>query len=294
LLGMSNQGVGVLELTAQNVFHLRVPYSSSPDALKPYKAFGRLLGLAVLEGVCFGASLSVVILKQLLQRTVEWTDVQFIDASFYRSMQSILSTDFDSSPLELYFTVTTKTGGVCSDVELVSGGSRKKVDNCNKLDFVTLQAMHFMLGGRKPALGELVKGFRDVMSSKLVTILHTTELNDLLAPQVFSWQRLQSVMDYDSCNANSPIIKWFWQAVQGLDVEGMRMLLLFWTGNANVSPFLKKGDITIDFASQKRKSLPEASTCSMLLMLPNYATFDELQRGLLVAIQYGAAGYDHV
>jgi hypothetical protein len=99
----------------------------------------------------------------------------------------------------------------------------------------------------------------------------------------------------------TPVVAWFWAAVEAMDVEQCGKLLHFCTGSTRV-PATGFTNLQGYGGAQHRfrisrddrgpGMLPTASTCFNTLRLPEYGSADELQTKLAVSLAAGLNGFD--
>ena len=99
-----------------------------------------------------------------------------------------------------------------------------------------------------------------------------------------------------SCNPDSSVVKWFWQAVESYDEERRARLLQFVTGSSRVplqgfkalqgstgatGPRL----FTIHLSDVSPDNLPKAHTCFNRIDIPPYESYEKLYEKLTQAIE---------
>ncbi|ETO02361.1 hypothetical protein RFI_35075, partial [Reticulomyxa filosa] len=99
------------------------------------------------------------------------------------------------------------------------------------------------------------------------------------------------------------VIQWFWTYVKSLNKEGLKHLLLFWSGTCSLPLYgFSKNDHsnndhqqwsidTLESDEHDSKFLPKASICSYSLHIPNYISYDILKNKFDVVLQFGYFGY---
>eukprot|EP00639_Heterosigma_akashiwo_P007751 CAMPEP_0194598844 /NCGR_PEP_ID=MMETSP0292-20121207/27256_1 /TAXON_ID=39354 /ORGANISM="Heterosigma akashiwo, Strain CCMP2393" /LENGTH=294 /DNA_ID=CAMNT_0039459893 /DNA_START=18 /DNA_END=902 /DNA_ORIENTATION=+ len=93
-----------------------------------------------------------------------------------------------------------------------------------------------------------------------------------------------------------PLARAFWEVAAALAPPALRALLRFWSGSAH-PPFAgadreeEVWTITFDHTDNP-SNLPQATTCDRNLFLPPYKSKEELKKKLLMAMEFGAAGFD--
>jgi hypothetical protein len=89
------------------------------------------------------------------------------------------------------------------------------------------------------------------------------------------------------------VVGWFWRAVESLTPQRRSALLQFWTGASTLGPTGFDGcEFRLTLAHHLAPhSLPESQTCSRTIKLAEYGSFDQLRRKLIMALDFGAAGF---
>lgn len=97
---------------------------------------------------------------------------------------------------------------------------------------------------------------------------------------------LQEITQYEGgFDANSTIIKWFWEIVHAYEDKDKKRLLFFATGSDRV-PIGGLGQLSFTISKNGPDSmrLPTSHTCYNTLMLCTYDTKERLEERLLTAI----------
>ena len=89
------------------------------------------------------------------------------------------------------------------------------------------------------------------------------------------------------------VVGWLWRAVESLTPQRRSALLQFWTGASTLGPTGFDGcEFRLTLAHHLAPhSLPESQTCSRTIKLAEYGSFDQLRRKLIMALDFGAAGF---
>jgi hypothetical protein len=110
---------------------------------------------------------------------------------------------------------------------------------------------------------------------------------------------LKANTEYTGYSAASPVVQWFWDVVRAFNKEDMARLLQFITGTSKVplEGFRALQGISgpqhfqIHKAYGAPERLPSAHTCFNQLDLPEYASKEQLQERLLLAIHEASEGF---
>jgi E3 ubiquitin-protein ligase HUWE1 len=191
---------------------------------------------------------------------------------------------------------TEKAASSSWQVELKEAGSKIPVTNANKHEYVELASMRRLVTGIQPQLDAFKAGFREVFPSELLEKFTEDELELVLcglpAIDVQDWRA--NSLYRAGYTAESDVVVWFWEIVEGWDQAMRARLLQFVTGTSNVPTggfgelygangpklfqIIRVFDVT---------RLPQANTCFNELLLPPYASKEILAELLCMAILDG-------
>ncbi|EQC29664.1 hypothetical protein SDRG_12668 [Saprolegnia diclina VS20] len=276
------------------------------DVYKLYRCLGRLFGLAVRHGIVLGARFPLVFWQVLMEApTVQWTDLVSDDPALRRSLEATLAHDF-ATPWDLTFEmcdhVEYNGAMLTAQVELQPRGFETPVTNDNKEAYVLALAMHHFCSNRD-ALDAVRVGLYDVVPKREIALLRPDELQRVLAgDQALDMAALQAHVTYGRHgSAEHPTIRHFWAVVDGMAEPTQRELLVFWSGSSlpPLFGFAHADEVvwSIDVVAVpdgKTPPLPQAHTCDRKIVLPAYATQDELATKLALALEFGTFGYDRI
>ena len=308
--------------------------SLTSQSLMYYELAGRVLALCLVHGVPTGISVSYSLLSLVCGGHVTLTDMKEFDVDIYRSFLHMVrrfsekeqrdrsrgaaepASDDDEPPL--YFTCDVTVDGRRVEQELVPRGATTVVQASSLSLFLRLYSSQRIFGPLAPAANAFAAGFNAIVPRALLAILSPTELHALLQgqPTGASVAALRSRVSYhDGLQADSALVRWFWEWVDTLPDDGLRRLWSFWGGHevlgwpavrgqgAGEGWHIERGeDEPEDWSSGARRAkgkradvervlLPSSSTCTYTLRLPRYATKEQLQRGMTLALEYGAKGF---
>ncbi|ETO05461.1 hypothetical protein RFI_31935, partial [Reticulomyxa filosa] len=268
------------------------------------------LGLSLINGVPIGVKLSNGILKHLLgqEKDLDWTDLEHFDEKMFHTFQGWMDNTSKRGfqmhqTYGLHFVIYDDVSK--SEVLLCEHGDQIELTNQNKERYVRLYTKHRLTLNVISQLQSLQKGFWSLFPRSIVhKSLSADHLRQALAGSddidIEEWQKH---VDYDDCSANDNVIQWFWTYVKSLDKEGLKHLLLFWSGTCSLPLYgfskskystHKHEQWSIDISKQNQHdptSLPEASTCDYSLHIPNYSSYDILKSKFDVILQFGYFGY---
>lgn len=269
---------------------------------KLYSFVGTILGMAVYHGKLFHSYFLHSFYKSLVDVSVDMDDLKHYDESIYKSLKYILETDGCTKELELDFTLSeayvspfqTPGGGPTSRiVELKPDGAATPVTEENKAEYVRLCMEHYLCGtaAQMNAIKETFYQF--CPKDLLLELFSWHELSELIGgTPTIDIEDMRHFAEYRGYAANAPVVQWFWELVNSMTQEDLRLLLRFVTGTDKVpvggfeflygSNGLQK--LTLNKAA-KKTGLPAAHSCFNRLDLPEYADKGQLRDALLYAIR---------
>jgi len=283
--------------------------NSSLFDIRQYRFLGILLGMCLYHGDLISFRFSRPFLKLLLGKPVQFSDLEEVDPTYYRSLCWILESkkhDNQEDPVEqlgIHFNVEIKDdqNGEVRSFELLPGGKDLLVTNRNKRHFVELVAEWRLECSIKRKLEAIQEGIAQVFEPKRLCIFNENELELILSGvpkiDVNDWKRNTMLSGYKETDHQ---ISWFWNIVEHSMDEGERALLLqFATGTSSI-PMGGIGELqgingdqkfTICAVHKSDEYLPTASTCFNMLKLPRYSSFEKMEQKLLFAIRFGHEGF---
>lgn len=188
--------------------------------------------------------------------------------------------------LDLNFTAETDFFGRKEVVELVPGGREIRVTEANKRQYVNLIARHRMTTSIRSQIASFLEGFWELVPRDLISIFNDHELELLISglPDI-DLDDLRANTEYSGYSAASPVVRWFWEVLEGLDKQALALLLQFVTGTSKVplEGFKALQGISGPQRFQIHKAygppdrLPSSHTCFNQLDLPEYETKEQLQ-----------------
>jgi E3 ubiquitin-protein ligase HUWE1 len=130
--------------TTRFLFWLQTAFPSNqthapinPDHLDYFNFIGRVIGKALLDGLCLEVHFTRSLYKHILGQEVTVSDMEDLDTEMYKGLQDLLSIDMDSSEVfECYFAYEEEHFGTVVTKELVPNGKMLRVTEKNKGEYV--------------------------------------------------------------------------------------------------------------------------------------------------------------
>ncbi|KAK4689594.1 E3 ubiquitin-protein ligase HUWE1, partial [Tremellales sp. Uapishka_1] len=270
----------------------------SSDHLSYFKFIGRVIGKAVYDGRLLDAYFNRAFYKQILGRSVDMRDLESIDPEYHKSLQWMLENDI-TGIIDQEFTTEDDQFGEKTIVELKEGGAKIPVTEENKEEYVQLVVSYRLDHSIKAQIKAFLEGFYDIVPRALVQIFEPDQLELLISGiATVDVDELKNASQMTGWKAGDPEIAWFWRAIRSFSQEDRSRFLMFVTSSSRVPlggfAQLQGSSGTQPFQIQKlyakEGSLPQASTCFNLLLLPTYTSYEQLREKLLFAV-YETGGF---
>ena len=301
----SSYNLRLFEVTPLETLAVNPRLSYDFEMLPHYEFLGRVLGKAVYESILVEPQFCLPFLNQLLGKPNSLEDLKNYDPEIYSNLTKLLNAPAeDINSMGLSFEMTTWTGDSTQTVELMPGGNAIAVTKQNAVKYVHLIANQRLNVETAQATKAFLRGFRDLIPASWVRLFSAYELQKLIsgddAVKSIDVSSLKASMHYAAgYHPSQPVIQWFWEIIEELDVGQQRKFLKFMTscsrqpllGFSSMAPAPCVQQIRIpDHLRDLDNSspLPTSSTCMNLLKLPNYRSKELMKKKLLAAIESGA------
>ncbi|TRY89279.1 hypothetical protein DNTS_014789 [Danionella cerebrum] len=252
-----NPYYGLFEYSANDTYTVQISPMSAfvENHLEWFRFSGRILGLALIHQYLLDAFFTRPFYKALLRLPTDLSDLEYLDEEFHQSLQWMKDNDI-TDVLDLTFTVNEEVFGQVTERELKSGGTNVQVTERNKKEYIERMVKWRVERGVVQQTQALVRGFYEVVDSRLVSVFDARELELRFNNE----QRLRLLQ--------------FVTGTSSVPYEGFTAL----RGSNGLRRFCieKWGKIT---------SLPRAHTCFNRLDLPPYPSYTMLYEKLLIAVE---------
>ncbi|XP_055006853.1 LOW QUALITY PROTEIN: E3 ubiquitin-protein ligase HECW1 [Boleophthalmus pectinirostris] len=290
-----NPYYGLFEYSANDTYTVQISPMSAfvENHLEWFRFCGRILGLALIHQYLLDAFFTRPFYKALLRLPTDLSDLEYLDEEFHQSLQWVKDNDI-TNILELTFTVNEEVFGQVTERELKSGGANIQVTEKNKKDYIERMTKWRVERGVVQQTEALIRGFYEVVDSRLVSVFDARELELVIAGRVeIDLNDWRNNTEYRGGYHDGHIVmRWFWAAVERFNNEQRLRLLQFVTGTSSV-PYegfaaLRGSNGLRRFCIEKWgkiTSLPRAHTCFNRLDLPPYPSYSMLYEKLLTAVE---------
>ncbi|KAJ8931387.1 hypothetical protein NQ314_015705 [Rhamnusium bicolor] len=240
-------------------------------------AESRILGIAVFHNHQLEGGFTLPFYKQLLNKPITLQDIEGVDPELHRSLTWMLENNIDGV-LDTTFSVENNSFGVIKVHELKPGGATITVTEDNKREYVKLYVNYRFMRGIEQQFLALQKDLPNLF-------LRSIDIAD--------WR---SHTRLKHCTPETPVVQWFWQAVESYSEEMRARLLQFVTGSSRVplqgfkalqgstgaaGPRL----FTIHCVEVPPQNLPKAHTCFNRIDIPPYESYQVLLDKLTQAVE---------
>ncbi|XP_051557630.1 E3 ubiquitin-protein ligase HECW1-like isoform X1 [Myxocyprinus asiaticus] len=290
-----NPYYGLFEYSANDTYTVQISPMSAfvENHLEWFRFSGRILGLALIHQYLLDAFFTRPFYKALLRLATDLSDLEYLDEEFHQSLQWMKDNDI-TDVLDLTFTVNEEVFGQVTERELKSGGTNVQVTEKNKKEYIERMVKWRVERGVVQQTQALVRGFYEVVDSRLVSVFDARELELVIAGtaeiDLNDWRNNTEYRG--GYHDGHIVIRWFWGAVERFNNEQKLRLLQFVTGTSSV-PYegftaLRGSNGLRRFCIEKWgkiTSLPRAHTCFNRLDLPPYPSYTMLYEKLLIAVE---------
>uniref|UniRef100_A0A7M4FJC7 HECT domain E3 ubiquitin protein ligase 3 n=1 Tax=Crocodylus porosus TaxID=8502 RepID=A0A7M4FJC7_CROPO len=262
----SNQGNSTGE--ARDMY---VPNPSCKDFAK-YEWIGQIMGAALRGKEFLVLALPGFVWKQLMGEEISWSkDFPALDSVLVKLLEVMEMMDKDTFEFKFGNELTYTT--VLSDqrmVELIPSGSNTVVKYEDRKEFIRL-VRKARLEESKEQIAAMQAGLLKVVPQAVLDLLTWQELEKKVCgdPEV-TVDALRKLTRFEDFEPSDTRIQYFWEALNNFTNEDRSRFLRFVTGRSRLPARIY---IYPDkLGSESTDALPESSTCSSTLFLPNYAT----------------------
>ncbi|MEJ1284509.1 hypothetical protein NN561_015494 [Cricetulus griseus] len=290
-----NPYYGLFEYSANDTYTVQISPMSAfvENYLEWFRFSGRILGLALIHQYLLDAFFTRPFYKGLLKLPCDLSDLEYLDEEFHQSLQWMKDNNI-TDILDLTFTVNEEVFGQVTERELKSGGANTQVTEKNKKEYIERMVKWRVERGVVQQTEALVRGFYEVVDSRLVSVFDARELELVIAGtaeiDLNDWRNNTEYRG--GYHDGHLVIRWFWAAVERFNNEQRLRLLQFVTGTSSV-PYegfaaLRGSNGLRRFCIEKWgkiTSLPRAHTCFNRLDLPPYPSYSMLYEKLLTAVE---------
>ncbi|OQR99390.1 HECT E3 ubiquitin ligase [Achlya hypogyna] len=275
--------------------------ASSVHYLDAFRAAGRFVGRALLDGQVLPLHFNPVLFKALLGLPFTLDDVETLDRTLYKSLRYLLE-NRHVDELALTFSVTQLRDGKPIELDLVPHGQDVPVTDGNKHAYVERMMRHLLFERIQDPLHAMIQGLYDIIPPELILVFDHKELELILCGQsdidLDDWETNTVV---SSNLKNSAVLEWFWSIVQSLSLSEQAKLLQYATGSSRVPVQGFQGltsydgkicYFTLKGVNYHTGAYPVAHACYNRIDLPLYPTRELLEDAIKTLLLSDPTGFN--
>ncbi|XP_070563097.1 E3 ubiquitin-protein ligase HECTD3-like isoform X2 [Ptychodera flava] len=247
-----------------------IPNPSCKELAK-YEWIGQLMGGCLRSKEHLVLALPSYVWKQLAGERVSWArDFITVDAAEVKLIETIESMDretFDANFAgELTYTVVLSDHSI---IPLVEGGADKCVQYDDRQKYCK-EVQGVRMKECKLQTDSIRRGLLKVIPQAVLDLLTWQELEKRICgdPEI-TVEALKKTTYYEDLEQTDTRVKYLWEAMTNFTNEDRSRFLRFVTGRRRLPAPLY---VCPDKRSDSADALPESSTCSSTLFLPNYSS----------------------
>ncbi|CAM9093982.1 unnamed protein product [Chrysoparadoxa australica] len=273
------------------------PQHSSPLALAQFQFMGNIMGISLRTRLCLPFELPTGIWKKLIGLEVGLEDLRAIDTITCQFLTAIRCCEDDNITSEalfeekyggkLTFTYTNSAG---VEHDLVPGGRQRRVTYSNRHAYCDHVESRSRLREFDIQMAAIVRGMSQVVPMHVLCLYTPQQLEVAVAGSPsFDMEFWRDHTDYKGFRSDDVTIQLFWKVLGSLTPAEQSGFVKFAWGRSRLPP---KAYWTCNMKLIDNAFLsPAAShTCFFSVELPEYRTEEEMRKGLLTAIHFGAYG----
>lgn len=272
--------------------------------LKHYEFAGKVVGKCLFESSCgdvytqmVKAKFSKSFLAQVLGIPPNYQHFEQDDPELFVSkIKYILENDVTDMELTFSEEEYDSNGKLVKTVELIAGGSKKKVTGENKEQYLNALAHYRLASKVTKEIDAFKRGLNEIVPEELFTSFEENELELLICGRSeFDVEDLKenSIRDWSWGITPNKLFSWFCTAVSNMNDDERARLLQFTTGSSllphgGFKALNPKFKISI---SNEYGKLPKAHTCFNTIVLADNSSYEDFERALRTGITEGAEGF---
>jgi len=146
-----------------------------------FRFSGRVLGLTLVHQYLLDAFFTRPFYKALLRLPCSLSDLEYLDSEFHQSLRWLKDNDISDMDLDLTFSVIEEIAGQVVEKDLKPDGKKVSVTEKNKKEYIDRMVKWRLDRGVAEQTESLVKGFYEVIDTRLVSVFDARELELVIA-----------------------------------------------------------------------------------------------------------------
>ncbi|KAG5176468.1 hypothetical protein JKP88DRAFT_196590 [Tribonema minus] len=270
--------------------------SASALALQQLAFVGRLMGISLRTRLALPFELPSLVWKRLIGLDANLDDLRAIDNITCQFLEAIRTCEHEGIHSDAAFDaqygdklVFTYTGSDGVERELIPGGRERTVTFRNRhafCDLVESRRLHEF----DEQIAAMARGLGDIVPLSALRLFTWDQLEVAVAGDpAFDLDLWRAHTEYKGFDADGETVALFWRVLGSLTPQEQSGFVRFAWGRSRLPP-LAHWTTNMKLSNRGNAALPVSHTCFFSVELPDYKTEDEMRRGLLTAIHFGACG----
>lgn len=265
----------------ENYYYPSNSSSELPDFQKYFEFSGKIFALALIHNVSINVRFSAFFLKHILRIPIDVEDLKSYDENLYQSLKFL--TENDAEHLGFKFEISIKTPNGLTDVELIPNCSKIKVTNENKKEYADEFTKYFLTKSIQQQIDAFCRGFDSLIPHNEIENITIEDLDYLISSRQIDVNDLKKRISFTAHSPeDSQAVQLFFDAISKWNNEDLEKLLMFVTCCYTIP---LNGEIfSIEVSNGENASLPIAHTSFKKLVLPKYASEEQLNQKFALAL----------
>ena len=258
-----------------------------------YTFLGKIFGICLRSEDYLSLCLPSIVWKKLCGEACNLGDLEAIDSSFVKSMESMRNIEDEGVTKETFGDIIFETFETLSvDDRKISlggaGGSEREVTWENREEWVEL-ATKYRMGEFDKQVAAILRGFACIVPVRMLVLFSWEEVAEMVCGSPFvDVELLKSATEYSGCGQDDRHVKLFWQCLREFTNEERQAFLRFcWSRSRlplNKASFPQRFKLQSFNHSPADQHFPIAHTCFFSLEWPQYTSLDIAKEKLRYAI----------
>lgn len=267
-------------------------FSPASTDFSEFELLGKVIGLAVYNGVILDMHFPSVVYKKLMGTKGTFEDLEQIDPDLSRGLKQLLEYDEVSAgesveeAFMLNFRATYEVYGSLESQDLIENGGDTPVTATNRQEYVRLYTEFKLNGSIERQFDHFKRGFSRVCDSGIFRLFLPEELELLVCGSpILDFEQLEESTQYEGYDKEDITVRNFWTVIHELPMDQKKRFLFFATGTDR-API--GGLAKINLVIQKHgetNSLPTAHTCFSVVILPPTPDLDKMRRSMRIVLE---------
>ena len=310
--------------TTDGSWYPNLGLNENESGIKMFKLLGYIIGRAIYDDRLIDIPLNKIFWNLILERPVLFEDINIIDKNLYKSLNDfrtlikekksllekepnltgeeienkILYNNTKVNTLDIYFTFPG------TDIELKKDGANILLNMENIEEYINLIYDFIFYKGISRTITAFRDGFCLITNLYNLKCFTSEEIEEYICGSLeIKWDEnilYENLKPEHGYTKNSRIFDDLIKFMCKLDKYGQRQFLIFTTGTPRLpiggfkalSPKLTIVKKTFEKGDEPDKYLPTVMTCQNYLKLPEYSSYDILEKKMILAMKEGGKEFN--